>query len=202
MPPRLAEQFLLGRLPRERNSRLNPASCRCYFLIRRPADPLLELRRAVAGEHQMGMRIDKSRRHQAASGVDHFRGRIDLRTQIRVSAGCAHLPVLDQQGGIADESQLAHLDADPWPRRPSQRDQLPDMHNGKVLRRIFTHRKQDSIFYSLFPGRAPADRSSSVGWLFPSLSASAYGYRAPAPSSVRSRIRRPRGAPRQGPDRC
>ena len=96
MLARHLEQLILGGRPRLLDRAQNPSARGGDLLVTFARDTLLELRRAVAGKDQVGMRIHKTRRDAAALGIDDRGVRCNARAKFGIGSNSGDAAIFDE----------------------------------------------------------------------------------------------------------
>ena len=131
MPPRGGQQLVLSGRTGKFDSPQNAAAGSSNLLIGGAGDALFELRGAIAGEDQVGVRVNKAGRHAAPLGVDHSALRRNAGADFRIRSSGCDAALFDKQCGIRNQSQLAQFRTCARARRTRKRYQLTDIDNGK-----------------------------------------------------------------------
>jgi hypothetical protein len=93
-------QLGVRRLPRRRHGAGDAAARSGDRLVRGARQPLLELARAIAREHEMSMTVDQAGREPAAGAVDHLAGIVPRQVRSRAEPGDP--AVLDRERAALD----------------------------------------------------------------------------------------------------
>jgi len=126
------EKFVLGGGAGELDSSQNASAGLGDLLVGGSGDALLELRGAVAGEDQMGVRVDKTGSDATAFGVDDDGARRDFGLKLRVRGSGFDTAVFDEQGSVGDDGEFAEFLVSARARGTREGDKLADVCDAKV----------------------------------------------------------------------